>query len=81
MSHPVEETLAIRFLATHPIVVNAHPIAIVLSEKSSISQTVLLEFALNVASIDHVVVSRAIRFRPVAAMVVNTHQTSIFQSD
>lgn len=80
MIHPVEANLAIRLRAVQAMVVNCHATAIVLSEKSLISHTVLDAFGLNVASIAQVVESRAIRLRAVQAMVVKVHQTRALPS-
>lgn len=81
MSHPVEEILAILLRATQPRVVNCQPRTILESESIFISHTVLDAFGLNVASMAHVVESRAIRLRAVHAIVVNAHQTRTLPSD
>lgn len=73
-------TFAILFLAVPVIVVNCHQRAMVQSEKSFISQTVLLAFGLKVASIVPLLLRRATRFRAVAAIFVNVQPTRIWLS-
>ena len=71
---PVEEILAIRLRPTHQRLVNWPHTAILLSEKSFISQIVLLELGLKVVSRAQVVENRAIRLRHTHQTVVNAHQ-------
>ncbi len=79
-SAPSAETFAILFRAVHPIVVKAHPSAMVPSEKSSMSQMVLLEFGLKAASMVPLALSRATRLRAVAAILVKVPPTRIWLS-